>query len=86
MSYYSTSNNNASYGETPISNYGTITGRKNINNTNGSMMSGISSSVNNRKIKRSNIHGGRKTSIATTATTNHTLTTMSPQEKETLKI
>ena len=79
MSYYSTSNNNASYGETPISNYATITGRKNNYNTNGSMMSGISSSTNNRKIKRSSIYGGRKkTSIATTATTNHTLTTMSP--------
>lgn len=80
MSYYSTSNNNASYGETPISPYATITGRKNNYNTNGSMMSGItSSSTNNRKIKRSNIYGGRKkASIATTATTNHTLTTMSP--------
>ena len=85
MSYYSTSNNNASYGETPISPpYATITGRKNnytCNNTNGSLMSGITSSfsTNNRKIKRSNIYGGRKkNSIATTATTNHTLTTMSP--------
>ena len=73
MSYYSTSNNNISIGDNPMSQYGTITGRKNNIKTNGSIVSGTST-INKPR-------AGRKNSMATTATTNFTLTSMSPEEK-----
>lgn len=69
MSYYSTSNNNISIADNPTSQYGTISGRKN-NNMNGTIASGISTFSKNR--------AGRKNSMATTATTNYSLTSMSP--------
>ena len=61
-----------------MSQYWTITARKNNVKTNGSIVSGISSINKNRD--------GRKNSMATTATTQYTLTTMSPEEKEYFKI